>query len=143
MANTANQIETHIERQRETLGSNIHELEQKVKSVTDWKHYFHNNPMTMIGVAFGGGVLLAKMLGNNNRHASFSAKTEYSSQSPGLERQKNKASETVDNIKAALIGLATTRVKQYIGEIVPGFDEQFQRTQSERAKSLTMPGTVS
>lgn len=68
MGQTADQIETHIERTRDNLGSNITELEQKVKSATDWKHYFRNNPMTMMGVAFGGGVLLAVMLGNGRRH---------------------------------------------------------------------------
>jgi hypothetical protein len=63
MGQTANQIEAHIESTREDLGSNLNELERKVKSVTDWKQHFQNNPMTMLGVAFGGGILLATTLG--------------------------------------------------------------------------------
>jgi Protein of unknown function (DUF3618) len=55
MGQTTNQIEAHIEDTREHLGSNLHELEQKVKSVTDWKQHFQTNPITMLGVAFGGG----------------------------------------------------------------------------------------
>ena len=61
MGQTTRQIEAHIEDTREDLGANLNELEQKVKSVTDWKQQFRSNPMTMLGVAFGGGILLATM----------------------------------------------------------------------------------
>ena len=44
------------------IGSNLHELEHKVRSVTDWKQHFQSNPMTMLGVALCGGILLATML---------------------------------------------------------------------------------
>jgi hypothetical protein len=142
MGKTANQIETHIERTRDNLGSNIQELEQKVKSVTDWKHHFQNNPMTMIGVAFGGGVLLATMLGGTQRRRS-NPSPERMTEAPHarVDRQKHKAQETWDNIKGALIGVAATRFKDFVGEIVPGFSEQFQRTQTE--KNTPRAGTLS
>ena len=57
MGQTTEQIEAHIEHTRDDLGSNLHELEAKVKSITDWKHHFQSKPMTMLGVAFGGGIL--------------------------------------------------------------------------------------
>jgi hypothetical protein len=41
--------------------------------------------------------------------------------------------ETWDNIKGALVGVAATRFKEFVGEVVPGFHEQFQRTE-EKAK---------
>ena len=63
MGQATSQIEAHIEDTRADLGSNLQELEQKVKSVTDWKQHFQKNPMTLLGVAFGGGILLATMLG--------------------------------------------------------------------------------
>ena len=43
--------------------------------------------------------------------------------------------ETWDNIKGALIGVAATRVKDFVGEVIPGFNEQFQRTQ-EKAQAM-------
>lgn len=55
MGKSTNQIEAHIENTRADLGSNLHELERKVKSVTDWREHFRSNPMTAVGVAFGGG----------------------------------------------------------------------------------------
>jgi hypothetical protein len=36
------QIEAHIKDKRAELGSNLHALEKKVKSVTDWKQHFKN-----------------------------------------------------------------------------------------------------
>jgi len=66
MDQTTDQIEAHIETTRENLGANLQELEQKVKSVTDWRRQFRENPMRMLGVAFGGGILLAFLLGRRS-----------------------------------------------------------------------------
>ena len=73
MGETANQIESYIDQKREDLGSNLQELEQKVKSATDWRWQFQKNPMTMIGIAFGIGMLLAAMLGRGKRRSAFSS----------------------------------------------------------------------
>jgi hypothetical protein len=129
MGTTANQIENHIERTRENLGSNIQELEEKVRSVTDWRHHYQENPLTMIGLAFGGGVLIAGMIGGRK-------KRRYSVQdgdrhSVISDRQKDKALETWDNIKGALIGVAASRFKEFVGDVVPGFNEQLQHTSRE------------
>jgi hypothetical protein len=135
MGQTTHQIEAHIEGTRKDLGSNLHELERKVKSVTDWKQHFQSNPMTMLGVAFGGGILLATMLGgrkNRRGEPSFSSHAEPHAET---EQQKHKALETWDNIKGALIGVAATRFKDFVGEIVPGFQEQFHGVE-EKAKAI-------
>ena len=44
MGETTDQIETHIEAKREDLRSNIEELQNKVKSATDWHQYFRSIP---------------------------------------------------------------------------------------------------
>ena len=135
MGQTTHQIEAHIEDTRQDLGSNLHELEQKVKSVTDWKLHFRTKPMTMLGVAFGGGILLATMLGGRkNRHGDrLSSHATDSESRPGAGHQKHKALETWDNIKGALIAVAATRFTDFVGEIVPGFHEQFQHTEEKTA----------
>ena len=140
MGQTTNQIEAHIESTRDALGANLKELEQKVHTATDWKHHFQKNPMTMLGVAFGGGILLASMLAGRK---SVRGGRSYTSPSPsdpraGADHQKHKALETWDNIKGALIGVAATRFKDFVGEVVPGFHEQFQRTE-EKAKAIQGP----
>ncbi len=142
MGQTANQIENYIAHTRQDLGSNLQELEHKVKSITDWKQHFQNSPMTMIGVAFGGGILLATMLGGRKgRRGERQAVNHEPHASP--DHLKHKALETWDNIKGALIGVAATRFKDFVGEAVPGFQEHFDRTQRENHKSLPNPGAVS
>ena len=145
MGKTPEQIETHIEHTREDLGSNIQELEQKVKSATDWKQQFEKRPMTMIGAAFGGGVLLATMLGSGRRRRSFHPSADTSSQTPheGTDRQKHQALETWDNIKGALIGIAATRFKDFVGEVVPGFKEQFEKTDKQKQTSSSSSRALS
>ncbi len=141
MGQTTHQIEAHIEDTREDLGSNLHELEQKVKSVTDWKQHFQTSPMTMLGVAFGGGILLATMLGgrkNRRGERGFSSPATGSEPHAGTDHQKHKALETWDNIKGALIGVAATRFKDFVGEVVPGFHEQFQHTE-EKTEAIRPP----
>ena len=142
MGKSTNQIEAHIENTRADLGSNLHELERKVKSVTDWREHFRTNPMTAVGVAFGGGILLATMLGGRKRGQSgrraFSSHETGNEPHAGVDHQKHRALETWDNIKGALIGVAATRFKEFVGEVVPGFQEQFQRTE-QKAKSSAPP----
>ena len=138
MGQTTHQIEAHIEDTREDLGSNLHELELKVKSVTDWKQHFRTNPMTMLGVAFGGGILLATMLGgrkNRRGERGFPSHATGSEPHAGTEQQKHKALETWDNIKGALIAVAATRFTDFVGEVVPGFHEQFQHTKTAAIRS--------
>jgi len=143
MGQTTRQIEAHIEDTRADLDSNLHELEQKVKSVTDWKQHFRTYPMTLLGVAFGGGILLATMLGGRKRsrrgERGFSRLATGSEPHAGTDHQKHQALETWDNIKGSLIGVAATRFKDFVGEVVPGFHEQFQRTE-EKAKAPQLPG---
>lgn len=147
MGETTKQIENHIENTRQDLGSNLEELEQKVKSVTDWRRQFQDNPMTMIGVAFGGGILLATMLGGGKKRRRYSAPFTGDGHSAphtphaGTEHEKHKALETWDNIKGALIGVAATRFKDFVGEVVPGFQEQFQHTANQAKRpETTGPG---
>jgi len=136
MGETTNQIESYIENKREDLGSNLAELENKVKSITDWRERFRSNPMTMVGVAFGGGVLLASMLGGKSRQTNSGRRIgEAAAPRAGTDRQSNMALETWDNIKGALIGVAATRFKDFVGEVVPGFHEQFRKTEGLKSSS--------
>jgi len=135
MGETTNQIESYIETKRDDLGSNLAELENKVKSITDWREQFRSNPMTMVGVAFGGGILLASVLGGKSRHRSSRNIVDAAVSHSGMDRQSNKALETWDNIKGALIGVAATRFKSFVGELVPGFHEQLRE-----AEAMKRPG---
>ena len=138
MDETTYQIEAHIEDTRRNLGSNLHELEEKVKSVTDWRQHFQTKPMTMIGIAFGGGILLASMLGGHRyRRADrgYPRPSHVAEPHSVSDGPKTKALEAWDNVKGALIGVATTRIKDFVDQVIPGFHEQYQRTE-EKAKTM-------
>ena len=77
MDETAHEIEAHIDRQRERLGSNLKELEDKVDAATDWREHFRERPHLFLGAAFVGGAILATAL----RTKSFAAK-------PGARRHQ-------------------------------------------------------
>ena len=132
MGETTDQIAAHIESTRAHLGANLEELEGKVRSATDWRQHFEKNPMTLIGVAFGGGVVLARMAGRRrpNRLAGMSSRMPETSprvQHAASADQTQQVLDTWDHIKGALIGVAAERFKSFIGEVVPGFQEQFEK----------------
>jgi len=133
MGETKYQIENHIENTRADLGANLQELEYKVKSVTDWRQQVSNHPMTMLGIAFGGGVLLATLAGGRTYRRAGFVSSVHDTQN-GAEKP-SKVLEAWDNIKGALIGVAATRFKEFVDEVVPGFHEHYERTQ-DRAKAL-------
>ena len=68
MGQTANQIETHIDTKRADLSSNLQELEDRVKSATDWRQQFQSRTAAFLGVAFGGGILLGAITSSGRRH---------------------------------------------------------------------------
>ena len=120
MGQTTQQIERHIEKTRDDLGANLHELEYKVKEMTDWRHHFNKHPMTLMGVAFGGGILLAAMAGRTRP-----AGGRVSSLAP-VSQQRVKGAETWDHIKDALMGVAAAHVTDFVGELVPGFADEYR-----------------
>ena len=139
MGQAASQIEAHIEDTRADLGSNLQALEKKVKSVTDWKQQFQSSPMTLLGIAFGGGIVMATLLGRRTpRRGAAGGYSLGPEPHAGTDQQKHRALETWDNIKGALIGVAATRFQEFVGEVVPGFQEQFQSTEA-KAKAAAAP----
>ena len=62
MGERTDQIEHQINRTRGELNENFSELEQKVKSAFDWRTQFEERPMTLLAIAFGGGLLASAIL---------------------------------------------------------------------------------
>src|SRR6202049_2088377 len=62
MGDTSVQIEQHIRDTRNDLSDNFNELEEKVRTAVDWRAQFEERPVTMMALAFGGGVLLSALL---------------------------------------------------------------------------------
>ncbi len=143
MGEKSNQIERAIQVERGQLGENLNELQSKVQEVTDWRVQFQKRPMLMVGVALGGGLLLASMTGRRSKY-----KRPYGGDQGdggrehrrGTELQKNKALETFDIIKGAMIGVAANTFEDFLGQLIPGFKQQFEKMAQEKGSRLTSAG---
>jgi hypothetical protein len=120
---TLDQIEAHLDRTRQQLGSNLRELEGKVAAATDVRAQFHARPYLMLGAACAGGLLLAALL--RPRHGPHSAPPPAAARR-GLDA-RGQLTELWDDIATAMFGVVSATVKDYIGVRVPGFNEHVSR----------------
>ena len=128
MDQTSREIEAHIDRTRERLGSHLTELEHRVEAATDWREHFRARPHVFLGAAFVGGATLAVALhARSQRPVSDDAGIRRFVDDPSSARAQ--VLELWNNLKGALIGVASTRVMDYLGELLPDFDEHYRRAE--------------
>ena len=138
MGETSNEIKQQIDHKRDALGENLDQIQRKVKDAADWRIQVQKRPFTMIGVAFGGGLLLAQMIGNGNQRRRSYLRTsnghedDRQTASPATHIQMKKAADTWDKIKGALVGVGATKFREFLGDVVPGFHEEYRKVEEER-----------
>jgi hypothetical protein len=142
MGETTDQIETHIESQQDDLRSNLEELEEKVKSVTDWRRQFRNNTGLMLGLAFGGGMLLAGVVGRPRRRVEhrLSAVAPPGRESRRPDARRMQLRQVWDEIQGALIAAATARITDTLTGAVPGFRNRSGPRRPAAARSVAPNG---
>ena len=123
MGERADQIENAIEQERGELDKNLHELEQRVHDLTDWRVQFNRHPMLMMSVALGAGVALSTVGARRNSRVATIRRLEQASPRPH-EPSPLKDSWTI--LKGALIGVGTDRLCNFIEELIPGFRQQYR-----------------
>jgi Protein of unknown function (DUF3618) len=128
MDETPREIEPHIDRTRERLGSHLKELGDKVDAATDWREHFRTRPHVFLGAAFVGGATLAIALhARSPRPYSDDGEiTPFAAQTGSAQAQ---VLELWHNLKGAMIGVAAARLRDYIGELLPDFHEHYQRVE--------------
>jgi hypothetical protein len=152
MGEKPDQIERHIKNERNALSEHISELEEKVKEAFDWRTQFEEHPGAMMGAAFVGGAIIAALLPSTSSITRRVSSHRYSDPwSPYTNREvaqpslsvgsagssrafskDRKTSETWENLKGALMGLAATRVGEFVEQVVPGFTEHYKKAASGR-----------
>jgi hypothetical protein len=103
-----------------------------VDAVTDWREHFRARPWTFLGVAFGGGVVLAAALGNATPLGSTGTGPQPIAP-PARHAGTGIADEVWRNAKIALVALAIEHLKEFIEELIPGFGEHYRRAEESGA----------
>lgn len=135
MADEPNEIKNHIDYTRRELNGNLHELEDRVKQATDWRTYVNRYPFTVVGLAFTGGVALSMLTkGSSGTHV---VNRSGSSTTPSFATHKlgQKATEMWEGIRDAMLGLASHQITTLLGEAIPGFRQQYEKTERQRQAS--------
>jgi hypothetical protein len=127
MDRATERIGHEIDRERELLRSNLEELEDRVRSVIDWRRQFEGHTAAWLAAAFGGGLLIALMV---RRPVGSPRMLEYSSSAEPAtahsEQRSREISRVWRTIESALIGVAAAKLKNTIAGILPGFREQLE-----------------
>jgi hypothetical protein len=138
MGETPDQIERHIHEKRNELGENIHELQEKVKTAVDWRAQFDQRPWVLIGVAFGGGLLLSLLVGGG-RHDSgrYSSRDRGKSEPQRFSSSQQRDDKVWENIRGAALAVGASRLSSVLEGVLPGFQEQYKKKQREQQSSST------
>jgi len=123
------QIEHTIVAERDQLGRNLNELETKAQQFVDWRTHYRNNPKVLLGIAVVGGLVLGAMA-RRGRSARSNGPSE---KSPRLARPTSRLTRELQDtwlrVSDALLGVASAKVIEFVGSVVPGFSEQVSHSQ--------------
>lgn len=144
MGETTDQIERHIYDQRHELDDNIHELRHKVKDAVDWRVQTQERPWTMVGLAFGAGLLTSVLVGSRRRSKAYRGGSgrwnrESASHSEHPGQREEKTSQMWGNVKGAVAAVVVAAAKDFIEQIVPGFREQYRKRHPDEGTLLSRP----
>src|SRR5690242_17547399 len=113
MGQTSDEIESHIRSTREDLRSNLEELEGRVKSAVDWRERFRRNPALGVGLAVGGGFLLASLTTRPRRSVRYDP-------APPSYARRGHFQNLLDNVQSTLIGIAAARAADLVAGALLG-----------------------
>jgi hypothetical protein len=132
MDQTVDQIEDQIEDSREDLRSNLDQLGQTVKSAVDWRQKFRASPGAILAVAFGGGLILATVVGGSRSRDESSHGAHRAAVRESARYKRGALLRAWEDIERALVALAATKVSNALAEFVPGLKEQLRSREYHR-----------
>jgi hypothetical protein len=139
MSEKAARIEAQLQDKRDALRSNFDELEDKVKSITDWRRHFQRHPGAMTAAAIGAGALLATMIGRRRRRHGGALPPDTSATSVGsspseVRRQNGNTRQILAPVKDALIDVAVMRASGLLDQMLSGLQEHLKRSGTAKSK---------
>jgi hypothetical protein len=149
MGETSSEIKHRIDEERRSLGENLSELEYRAKHAVDWRSRVRRNPLAALGIAVGAGAIVGALSVRSQTTSASSVGWRSESQpeprpeprvsgfarSPAWTARKKKLGDTLDTVTDAIVGMAATRVKDFLGSLVPGLDTHLQRAERDHRNS--------
>lgn len=157
MVQETDKIKDQIDARRGRLQRDLHEIEHRVTKAVDWREWFDRNPGAVLGAAAAGGFALSLLLRRSSSHASdvnryadldTVASATGMPQSTGIARsrpasktssQMNRMADTLDNTVAALLGVASRKVRDFVADVVPNFREEYREVEDRRSGPQSGP----
>ena len=108
-------IVDRLSQEREALGHNVSELESRAKAAISWREHFNKSPGLMLGLAFGGGLLLSGFwaAGSGSAERPRACGGNGDDRNPGFNR-----------IVTALLAAGAGRAVKYLGDRVPALRDE-------------------
>ena len=129
---TSAQIESHIDRTREDLRTNLEELKRRVTAVVDWRGQFAKNPALGIGLAAGAGFLLGILSARPRRVT----RGDYLARGPRASRTRR----AWEMVEANLIALAAPRAAELLTDFLFGRTHERRRGTANTASDIQGEG---
>lgn len=141
MGESTYEIEQEIGAARYQLNQNVQQLENKTRALTDWRTQYRRHPMAILGLTFGGALILG--LAGRSRRPPVSTYIEAERErererdyrepmrsfySPTTERVRHHVSDTFERIADALLGVATAKAVEFVAQRVPGFRDHYSES---------------
>ena len=134
-------IKQRIDNEREQLGRNLDEIEDRVKKATDLKTHFDRNTPWILGGAVAGGFLLSRLFhkssasGHIPRREANATERNMSPANPRSPSHLSRLSETLDDIFEGLVGVVSNKMHSFVADAVPGFGEQYDAIERQRGRA--------
>ena len=122
MAEGHDQIARLLEQKSEDLRSNLEELEDKVRGLTDWRRQFRNHTALMLGAGFACGLILSRLIGSRGRDVELRNQRSAQHSRPVTESVEHKvyrsdAGPLWDGIQRAVVGVAASGLTGALGRL--------------------------
>jgi hypothetical protein len=127
MGETAGELTQQIVVERHELGRNLHELETRARQLGDWRAHYRHHPALLLGLALGGGAVLGAMTARRRSAPDDGAPHTHAGAREPESRASRQLEETWRHLSDTLMGLASAEVMDFVGRIVPGFNDQADR----------------
>jgi hypothetical protein len=143
-------IRDHIDAERGRLERDLNEIEHRVTKAVDWREWFDRAPVRMLGAAAAGGFVLSLLIRRSSdasrvsRYDEFDPSTNATrmrqlQSSSKTSSQMDRIVSTFDNSVAALLGVASRKIRDYIADVVPNFREEYSEVEATRTALQSDP----